>query len=265
VRKRPSLLSGTEERLAVAGCLAAAAEAEELVVAAPDAATLERWVTRREAGEPLAWVTGMTEFCGQAVLVEPGVYVPRPQSEGLARRAAGLAGRGRAADLCTGSGAVAAHLARGGCPVVGVDVDERAVRCARRNGVPAVRGDLGAPLRRRSFTVVTAVAPYVPTGALGLLARDVRDYEPPLALDGGEDGLRVLRRVVEEAAQLLVPGGWLLVELGGDEDRQLASELASAGFEAVRTWCDEEGELRGLRARVGAGTLSGPDGGRPGP
>ncbi|HET8621891.1 MAG TPA: hypothetical protein VFM27_23175, partial [Acidimicrobiales bacterium] len=119
------------DRLAAAGCVAADEEAIELVAAADSDTTLEAFVTRRERGEPLAWITGTTRFCGHTIRVDPGVYVPRAQSEDLARRAATLlAGREepRAADLCTGSGAVAVHLlaAVPATTVVGVDADERA-------------------------------------------------------------------------------------------------------------------------------------------
>ena len=134
------------------------------------------------------------------------LYVPRQQTEELARRAAGLlsAHGGRAADLCTGAGAVAAHIAAAtGTPVVGTDTDVLAVSCARRNGVRAAQGDLGAPLGGGTFSVVTAVAPYVPTQELVFLPADVRRYEPGAALDGGADGLDVVRRVVSDAARLL--------------------------------------------------------------
>jgi release factor glutamine methyltransferase len=153
-------------------------------------------------------------------------------------------------DLCTGSGAVATQLIAEVPParVVGVEIDPRAAACARRNGVPTVLGDLGESLRPRSFDLVTAVAPYVPTGDLRLLPADVQRYEPRRALDGGKDGLAVVRRVVAAAARLLRPGGWLVVEVGGEQDRRLGSDLAAAGFEPATTWFDEDGDLRGLMA-----------------
>jgi release factor glutamine methyltransferase len=240
------------ERLRSAGCLAAEDEAAELRSAAPDQHTLEAWVRRREHGEPLAWIIGTVRFAGQTVYVEPGVYVPRIQSEELARRAGSLlAPSGQAVDLCTGSGAIAASLEAQipTATVVGVDLDTRAVTCARRNGVAAVRADLDDSLRHRAFDVVTAVAPYVPTGDLRFLAADVQRYEPRSALDGGGDGLDVVRRVVAAAARLLRPGGWLLLELGGEQDRLLAPTLDGSGFGAVTAWFDEEGDLRGLAAR----------------
>ncbi len=248
-------LTGAEiaGRLARAGCVAADEAAAELVAHATGSSQLEAWVGRRETGEPLAWITGRTTFCGHELRVDPGVYVPRPQTEVLARRAAALLARtaGRAVDLCTGSGAVAAHLQRKvpHARVVGIDLDKAAVRCASGNGVVAVLGDLGAALRSGCFDVVAAVAPYVPTEHLDLLPRDVLAYEPSGALDGGVGGTVVLNRVIGEAARLLRPGGWLVLELGGDQDELVLPELARAGFTAVQTWHDAYGDLRGLSAR----------------
>ncbi|MGH9094534.1 MAG: N5-glutamine methyltransferase family protein, partial [Acidimicrobiales bacterium] len=160
------------------------------------------------------------------------------------------AGGGRGADLCTGAGAIAVHLMAEApaAAVVGVDIDRRAVACARRNGVPAVVGDLAEALRSGVFDVVTAVAPYVPTGELRLLPADVQRYEPRRALDGGHDGLDPLRRIVVAAARVLRPGGWLLTEVGGEQDRALAPTLVANGFGPITTWFDDDGDLRGFAA-----------------
>jgi release factor glutamine methyltransferase len=242
------------DRLVAAGCVAAVDEATELLAAAPDEPTLEAWLRRREQGEPPAWITRRVEFCGRTLHLEPGVYVPRSQSEELARRAAGLLPKhGRAVDLCTGAGGLAAYL-RAQVPtaaVVGTDLDPRAAVCARHNGVLTAVGDLAAPLRAvQVFDVVTAVAPYVPTGELRLLPADVQRYEPRVALDGGADGLDVVRRVVAAGASVLRPGGWLLVELGGDQDGAITPTLAARGFDCVTPWCDDNGDLRGIAARA---------------
>jgi len=241
-------------RLMAAGCVAADEEAEELMAAAPNDDTLEGWIRRRERGEPLAWIVGTVQFCGQTLHVDPGVYVPRYQSEELAHRAAQLlpGNGGRAVDLCTGAGAIAAHLMAEvpTATVVGIDIDARAVLCARRNGVFALVAELGEPLRPAIFDLVTAVAPYVPTGKLGLLPADVQRYEPRLALDGGDDGLDLVRRIVTCAARLLRPGGWLLTELGGDQHEALGPTLAASGFSTGTPWFDEDGDLRGVAAQA---------------
>jgi release factor glutamine methyltransferase len=248
------ILAAVVDRLIAAGCVAAEQEAAAFLAAARDAPTLEAWLRRREQGEPPAWITGTVLFCDQTLHLAPGVYVPRIQSEELARRAAALLpDNGRAVDLCTGAGAVAAHLLTQvpTATVIGIDVDVRAATCARRNGVPTAVADLAEPLRRlEGFDVVTAVAPYVPTGELRLLPADVRRYEPRLALDGGADGLDLVRRVIAAAMRLLRPGGWLLIEVGGEQDEILAPTLGACGFDLVTPWCDDDGDLRGIATRA---------------
>jgi release factor glutamine methyltransferase len=248
----PDLVAAVTERLRRAGCVAAEEEAAELLAAVPDVGELEAGLRRRELGEPLAWITGTIRFCGRPLSVTPGVYVPRWQTEELARRAATLLpASGAALDLCTGAGAIAAHL-KAEVPtatVIGVDLDRRAAACARSNGVTVMVADLAAPFPLRpSFDVVTAVAPYVPTDALTLLPADVQRHEPRRALDGGTDGLALVRRVVAAVRDLLRPGGWLLIEVGGDQDDALEPELR--GFEIVEPWVDEDGDLRGVAARM---------------
>ncbi|MHB1710503.1 MAG: N5-glutamine methyltransferase family protein [Acidimicrobiales bacterium] len=252
----PGLARTAFERLALAGCVAADEEAGEMLAAAPDPETLDAWISRRERGEPLAWITGRLDFLGRTVHVQAGVYVPRSQSGELATRAARLLPEGgRAADLCTGAGAVAAHLLSVDptAAVIATDIDPRAAACARGNGVAAVVADLDSGLRSRAFDVVTAVAPYVPTGEMRLLPADVVRYEPRLALDGGPDGLDVVRRLAAGAARLLHPGGWLLTEVGGDQGAALAPVLATTGFDPPLFWYDEDGDLRGLVAQMVGG------------
>jgi release factor glutamine methyltransferase len=245
-------LAAVVARLEAAGCVAADEEAADYVALAPDDATLEAWLRRREEGEPSAWITGTLSFCGRPLHVDRGVFVPREQTEELARRAAALLpDDGCALDLCTGTGAVAAHLraVRPASTVIGTDVDQRAAANAGRNGVPALVTDLDAGLAPPvTFDLVTAVAPYVPHRDLQLLPADVQRHEPRVALDGGADGLDVVRRVVAVAHRRLRPGGWLLVEIGGTQDDALAPDLRRAGFADVTTWRDEDGDLRGLAA-----------------
>jgi release factor glutamine methyltransferase len=243
-------------QLARAGFVAADEEAGELAQrAGGDPAALGALTARRLAGEPLAWITGRVDFGSLAVLVHPGVYVPRWQSLELAGRAAGcLPADGKAVDLCTGTGAVAATMraARPDAHVVATDTDSRAVACARANGIDARQGDLfdAVPASFRGVTdVVVAVVPYVPSPALRLLPRHTLEFEDAAHYDGGADGTAVLARVVRAAPEFLCRGGTLLLELGGDQAELLAPLLADAGYDAVETWSDEDGDRRGLQAR----------------
>ena len=189
-----ALLSG-------AGFVAAGEEAAELLACAGgDVKLLGSLVERRLTGEPLAWVTGSVRFCGLEILVHPGVYVPRWQSEPLARRAVErLSVTGSAIDVCTGTGAIAKTLStlRPNAHVVACDINERAVACAAANGVEVYRGDLFTPLPQAlegRVDVVVGVVPYVPTPAMAFLQRDTLTFEPALSYDGGPDGTVVLRR-----------------------------------------------------------------------
>jgi release factor glutamine methyltransferase len=238
--------------LARNGFVAAEEEADELRAASgDDPARLDALVARRLTGEPLAWITGSVAFCGLTLRVDPGVYVPRPHTEDVARRAiARLPERGVAIDLCTGCGAVAAALqaARPHARVVASDIDPRAVACARANRVEAHEGDLFDPLPPLPADLVTGVVPYVPTGELRLLHRDVSTFETPLAYDGGPDGAGILRRAVAGAARVLRPGGALVLELGGDQATVVDADLRRHGFTAIAVIRDEDGDPRGVEA-----------------
>ncbi|MGN6380603.1 MAG: N5-glutamine methyltransferase family protein [Gaiellales bacterium] len=241
--------------LAEAGFLAPREEAHALLASAGgDRASLDSLLARRLTGEPLAWITGSTLFCGLEIRIEPGIYVPRPHTELIARRAAErLPDDGRAVDLCTGSGAVARVLmaARPEARIVATDLDERAVACARANGVDAYPGDLFDPLADElagRIDVVVGAVPYVPTHELRLLQRDTFTFESPLSYDGGEDGTDLLRRALAESRRFLRPGGALLLELGGDQAGALARDMAGLGFTDVIELRDEDGDLRGIEA-----------------
>jgi release factor glutamine methyltransferase len=245
--------------LAAAGCVSPEEEAADiLATAAGDGAALAAMLARRCRGEPLSWVTGWCDFAGVRVKVRPGVYEPRRQTWPLAERAAQLLPEGGlAADLCTGSGAVAVYLARArpAARVVATDVDPVACRCAAGNGVEVFCGHVAEPVPAGlagRFDVVVAVVPYVPTAQIDFLPRDVREREPRVALDGGPDGACVLRQVVAAGPRLLRRGGHLLVELGGEQDELLASALAEAGFTPGRRLVDDEGDLRGMEATLAA-------------
>lgn len=245
------------ELLADNGFVAADEEADELLArAAGDRDLLVALVERRLTGEPLAWITGTVEFCGVTVHVDPGVYPPRWQTEPIARRAVErLADGGTAVDVCTGAGAIAATLGanRPDACVVATDLDERAVACARRNGVDAHQGDLFEPLSpdlAAHVDLVVGAVPYVPTAELSLLQRDTLTFESPLSYDGGPDGTDLLRRVVHESPRFLRAGGTLLLELGAGQPDLLRSDLDRFGYCDVAIINDEDGDVRGIEATV---------------
>jgi release factor glutamine methyltransferase len=243
--------------LAAAGCVSARAEAAWLLEEAAHREALEAMVARRAAGEPLQYVIGWAPFGSLRLAVGPGVFVPRPETEGLADRAAALAPR-VAVDLCTGSGAIACFLAVEvpGARVLATELDPAALAWARRNsdrfGVELFAGDLDEPLPAEvegRVDVLCANVPYVPTGAIATLPRDVRDHEPRLALDGGPDGLDVLRRLAPRAGRWLAPRGSLLCEIGEDQAEAAVALLTAAGLVDVAVHPDLAGRDRILEGR----------------
>ena len=230
-------LPAVAARLRSAGCVFAEDEARLLIAAARTPAELAAMVQARAAGQPLEHVLGRAEFCGLRIHVDPGVFVPRRRTEFLVSQAAGLLSPLPCpviVDLCCGSGALGVALAAAaGRPVDlhAADIDPAAVRCARRNVLPAggqvYQGDLAGPLPaglRGRVDVLLANVPYVPTGEVALLPAEAREHEAQVALDGGPDGLDVLRRVAAVAPAWLAPDGHLLTEIS---DRQVAPATAA--------------------------------------
>lgn len=251
-------------RLRAAGCVFAEEEARLLISAARTLADLDAMVDRRAEGLPLEQILGWAEFCGLRIAVEPGVFVPRRRTEFLVRQAAALAGPGSAArptvvvDLCCGSGAVGAALLAtlDRVELYAVDLDPAEVRCARRNVGDRGRvfqGDLYEPLPaalRGRIDLLVANAPYVPTGSVGLMPPEARLYEPPVALDGGTDGLDILRRVIADAPRWLAPGGHLLFETGEDQAPHAATAVAAGGLIPRVAGSDELGATVVIGAKV---------------
>ncbi|MFK8912094.1 putative protein N(5)-glutamine methyltransferase [Streptomyces sp. YS-3] len=241
--------SAVVTRLRAAGCVFAEDEAELLLSIARTPAELDAMVTRRAEGLPLEHVVGWAEFAGVRVAVDPGVFVPRRRTEFLVEQAAALAPAGAVVvDLCCGSGALGVALVAGltGAELHAADIDPAAVECARRNvtaaGGRVHRGDLFAALPaglRGRVDVLLANVPYVPSEEIELLPSEARVHEARVALDGGADGLDVLRRVTAEAALWLRPGGRLLFETG---ERQVPSAVAAVtggGLTARVATCEE--------------------------
>jgi release factor glutamine methyltransferase len=236
-------------RLRAAGCVFAEDEAELLAEQAAAGADLAEMVARRVAGEPLEHVLGWAGFRGLRLAVGPGVFVPRRRTEFLVEQALSLPGT-VVLDLCCGSGALGAAVAaaRPGVELVAADVDPVAVRFARANlaryGARVFAGDLFDPLPADlagRVDLLLANVPYVPTGEIALMPPEARVHEARPALDGGDDGLDLARRVAAGAGRWLAPGGTLLVEVG---ERQVAAAVAAftgAGLRA-RVVTDEEGD-----------------------
>ncbi|WP_116204831.1 putative protein N(5)-glutamine methyltransferase [Amycolatopsis circi] len=231
-------------RLRGAGCVFAEEEARLLLGQPGDLAGM---VERRVAGEPLEYILGWAEFAGRRFVVAPGVFVPRHRTELLVRLAVGFAHEQSVVlDLCCGSGALGATVAAEvpGIELHAADVEPAAVDCARQN-VPGevYKGDLYAPLPPRlrgRVDVLIANVPYVPTDEVALMPPEARDHEPRVALDGGADGLDVLRRVVAEAPAWLAPGGHVLFEASERQSDAATAELRKAGLAA---FVEEDDEL----------------------
>lgn len=244
-------LAGVVVRLRAAGCVFAEDEAALLVAEAGTGGRLEELVARRVAGLPLEQILGWAEFCGLRIAVEPGVFVPRRRTSLLVTEAARLAAPGAVVlDLCCGSGAigVAVAAALGRVELHAVDVDPVAARCALRNVEPVggtvYEGDLDAPLPaslRGRVGLVVACPPYVPTASLALMPPEARDHEPRVALDGGTDGLDVVRRLADVASRWLAPGGHLLVESSEPQADATVALFSARGLAARLVRSDDLG------------------------
>jgi release factor glutamine methyltransferase len=258
-------------RLRAAGCVFAEDEADLLVAEAATAEQLADMVERRVAGFPLEQVLGWAEFYGLRIAVDPGVFVPRRRTELLVQEGAALARQAIQAatatplapsasaplgepipptivDLCCGSGAVGAALAHalGRIELHAADIEPAAVACARRNlaavGGRVYSGDLYQPLPatlRGRINILIANAPYVPTEAIGTLPQEARLHEPRVALDGGPDGLDVLRRVTEAAPRWLAPGGSLLFEISEGQAPGMVETVARSGLIPRVVGCED--------------------------
>lgn len=224
---------------------------------APDAVTRARELaSRRAAGEPLQYITGLAGFRFLELQVGPGVFIPRPETELVVERAlARLPRDGIVADLCTGSGAIALSIAseRPDAAVYATELSPDAFRWAERNraatGIDVViaQGDLFSALPedlRGRLDVVVSNPPYVPPSERRLLPRDVVDHEPPIALFAEGDGLEVIRRLIAEGLEWLKPGGWLVLEIGETQGESITRLLGSSGYEDVAVHLDHSDRER---------------------
>ena len=220
-------------------------------------------VKRRAAGEPTAYLTGRRDFFGRTFRADRRALIPRPETELLVEAAlAALPQDGALLDLCTGSGCVGVTVAleRPRARVVAVDLSGEALALAGENAqalgarVELLQGDLYHPLPPDlRFDVIVANPPYVPSPEVASLAREL-SHEPALALDGGEGGLAVARRVVAGAPARLGPGGTLVVEMHESHGESLPRLCLQAGFERAEARRDLAGLWRYAVARLPGGS-----------
>lgn len=283
------LLAEGARRLAEAGLPTARQDAEWLLAALlglerfglylePERAVVEAaghrfraLIARRADHEPLQHLLGYEDFRGLRLRVSPDVLIPRPETEGLVEWALELLGSSAdgpplLADIGTGSGAIACALAatRPDARVLATDVSPAALAIAEGNvralglgsRVRVIAGDLLEPLagEHAAVDMIVANAPYLPSGILPALPREVFAFEPHQALDGGPDGMDVIRRLVTAAPAALRPGGRLVLEIGEDQAGPLAALMVAAGFVDVAARDDLRGVPRYLAGRMPSGS-----------
>lgn len=243
--------------------------------AVPDAiqAAMGRGMRRVAGGEPLQYVIGQWDFMDFTLKTDSRALIPRPETELLVELAISSPGlRGKASprflDYGTGSGCIAIALARAfpQALVAAVDVSPDALALAAENAaslgldgrirfIDASKIDLADAFEPATFDAIVSNPPYIPSATCEKLERKVRDFEPRLALDGGPDGLAVLRQVCEEAGLLLAPEGEIYLELDAEsgQERAVGALLGELGFDSVRSHPDLSGRERFVSAALGAG------------
>ena len=227
---------------------------QDVPAPAEAAARLHILAARRAAGEPIQYVTGETDFYGLPFRVTRAVLIPRPETELLVEKTIALArkiSRPRIVDVGTGSGAIAIALAYNlpDAQITATDLSPDALAEARLNSkcngvanrIRFTEGDLLGPLIGEELDLVVSNPPYVAERDRASLAIEVRDYEPAQALFAGEDGLAVYRRLIPAARAALVPGGYLLLEIGYGQSEAVGKLLSQSGFSVIDLTADLQG------------------------
>lgn len=271
------LITTGEEKLKAAGIHDAANDARELLctvtgkdrtglimyinseVSNETAARYYDLIEERASHTPLQHITGEQEFMGYRFIVTGDVLVPRMDTELLVEEAAKRAILGaRILDLCTGSGIIGIALKKMcfGAEVTMTDISDEALKVARRNAelnkadVRIIRSDMFRGLDpAEKFTMIVSNPPYIPSADIRELDPEVRDHDPMLALDGGEDGLDFYREIAADAPNYLLPGGNLLMEIGYDQGESVPDLLERTGFTDVQVLKDLAGNDRVVCAR----------------
>ena len=270
---------------------AAAATHGDLPTLAPDSAqvqALEQFITRRLAGEPLAYITGHQRFMGLEMLSSKHALIPRAETEQLARACIELLQQptmrrnAKVIDVCTGSGNLAFAIADQipDAQVLGADLSWDAIDLAKRNAVHLrmqsrvsfLTGDLLAPFETAEFIgntdiivsnppyitsnkcgqtdLIACVPPYISSSKVEHMPAEIAEHEPRLAFDGGPFGVSILMRLIEDAPHLLCSGGWLAFEVGLGQGRALTKRLESnPAWQQLRPLADANGAIRVILAQ----------------
>ncbi|MCY3986145.1 MAG: peptide chain release factor N(5)-glutamine methyltransferase [Candidatus Dadabacteria bacterium] len=223
------------------------------------AQVFERLIQRRLSGEPLAYVTGRREFYLRNFSVTPDVLIPRPETETLAELAIETARRmnsPRVLDLGTGSGclAITLYTETQNCEIFASDVSAATLSVAARNAgahcarVRFVNSDLLGCFAKSSFDMIISNLPYVSGAEYAKLPREIKHYEPLSALLGGEDGLSCIKKAVDSAREVLREGGFLLLEIGSGQAKDVERLIGKNGFSDISFRNDTSGIKRVVKA-----------------
>jgi release factor glutamine methyltransferase len=210
---------------------------------------IDEFAERRAKGEPIQYIIGYVEFMGIRINVGKGVLIPRPETELLVeeaikqlRQLTVYGSRLKILDICTGSGCIAIALAKHfpEAIIYGIDTSEIAINYAIRNAkenniknINFLKGDLFEPVKNMRFDCITSNPPYIKREDIKKLQREIREYEPLEALDGGEDGLDYYRRILKEAPNHLKEKGIIILEIGFNQTKDVLLTANKAGFSAV--------------------------------
>ena len=219
---------------------------EEKILRVAEAKEIIRIADERLTGRPLWYIIGDTDFCGYTLKVDERVLLPRPETEEMVMMVVGAAEAGNSIlDLCTGSGAIAIAAFKElekynrEVKMTAVDISADALEVAKKNAklndardIKFIQSDLFEKVRGK-FDIIVSNPPYIPTETIKTLQREVRDYEPRLALDGGEDGLDFYRRIAQDAPKRLVRGGMLIMEVGEGEAKKVVKLFKNCSYSMI--------------------------------
>jgi release factor glutamine methyltransferase len=235
-----------------------------VVLAGEQLQAVRQLIQRRRTGEPIAYILGRREFYGLEFRVDPRVLIPRPDTETLVevalKRTQARSLYGRALDLCTGSGCVAIALskARATWQLLATDASPDALAVARNNAerlgalhnLTLRHSDLFDQIEATQLDLITCNPPYIPAAEIAGLAADIRNFEPRLALDGGDDGLQIIRRIVTRAKSFLNPGGVLAMEVGAGQASAVTALFEAAQYTEIERQRDYGGHERVVSGRA---------------